>query len=145
MVLHLDCSDFSKVTGTVTNRPHTVVAVLWIFQVSYSLFHLCCIAIWLVIKHNLCCDLRLSCNHNFDHSGARRLMPVVFTSHIEKVFYVKIYVSSWNVFCVAVIICYCSSQILATWENYDPLLIALVEILFFIVLNFPSICRGLKI
>ena len=89
---------------------------LWIFQVSCSLFHLCCIAIWLVIKHNLCCDLRLYCNHNFDHSGTLIdwLVSVVFTSHIEKVFHVKILVSSWSVFWVAAIICYCSSQILAS-------------------------------
>ena len=36
---------------------------------------------------------------------------------------------SWSVFCVAAIICYCSSQIVASWENCYPLRIALVEIL----------------
>ena len=36
-------------------------------------------------------------------------------------------------FFVAAIICYCSSQILASWGNYYPLLIALVELLFYCV------------
>lgn len=55
--------------GLLTYRLRTVVAVLWIL-VSCSLFHLYCLAIWLIIEHNLCCDLTLSCNLNFDHNGA---------------------------------------------------------------------------
>ena len=92
MVLLLDRLDCSKGTVTVTYRLRTVTAVCEFFRFLV----LCCIAIWLVIEHNLCCDLRLSCNHNFDHSGTLIdwLVPVVFTSHIENVFHVKIPVSS---------------------------------------------------
>ena len=96
VVLQLGRSDCSTVTGTLRYRPRIVTAVCEFFRFLV----LCCIAIWLVIEHNLCCDLRLSCNHNFDHSGILIdwLVPVVFTSHIENVFHVKIPVSSWSVF-----------------------------------------------
>ena len=60
-------------------------------------------------------------------------MPVVFTSHIKKVFHIKNFVSSFSVFFVAAIICYYSSQIFAIWENYYTLLIVVVELLFYCV------------
>jgi len=70
VVLQFDRSDCWKVTEIVTYRSRTVAAVFVNFLVSCSLFHLFCLAICPIIEYNLCCDLRLSCNINFDHSGA---------------------------------------------------------------------------
>jgi len=99
-VFQFDRSDCWKVTETVSYRSCTTTAVLVSFLVSCSLFHLYCLAIWLIIEHNLCCDLRLFCNFNFDPSGAwfTDLCPWFLLFTLRRFSTLKIYVFSFNVF-----------------------------------------------
>ena len=136
------------------NRVITRGALIWPFRLlkchrnsdllaaynSCSLvnFLVYCLVIWLIIEHNLCFDLRLSCNLNFDHSGSwlTDLCLWFLLLTLRRFSTLKFYVSSFSVFLLLPLFVIALQRFLQVGEIIIPCLLFLLSY-YFTVLNFP--------